>query len=513
MTVKEGIMMNLTNVEQLGGISVQVMAKSVKEVEADAVIVLFSKSEWQNRAQDVPGGQLCKDAVECGLFQVEERNTRVFPVRDGNVRYLIAVGRKEDPLTTKDVRLMLANAAKEAYKLGVARVAVAVPEDLVSLTVEKDAAATAHALTEGFLLGAYQRVTYKLDAKPIHKFESLTLCGEQLEASTWQQGAEAGKAYAIGTTVARDLTNLPGNLLVPSVLADYALQLAAQYGFEAHVLDEQQIQEKGMGGLLGVGKGSVNPPRMIVLKYQGKEQWNDVFGLVGKGITFDTGGISLKKAEGMDDMICDMGGAATVLGTMAAIGQLQPKENVLCVIPSAENMPSSSAMKPGDVLTTYSGRTIEVLNTDAEGRLVLADGMTYAKELGASKLIDVATLTGAAVVALADITTGVVTNDETFMQELITASKRTGEYVWPLPSHPEYAELLKSDVADVRNSCGRGGGAITAGLFVGTFADGLPWIHLDIAGTAFLGKPRGVDPKGATGVMVRTITETIMSDL
>lgn len=497
--------MNLTNMNWLRELDIRITAQPAKQAESEAVIVLASKKDWEQSAYDVPGIASCQDAVYTGLYNAAANSVHVVPVREGHVKFMIAVGRKEDALSVKDVRVMMANAAKQVLKLEVKHVAVVLPADV------QDVTSLTHAMVEGFMLGAYQRVTYKKDAKPVHAVESLTILTDAASVEACEQGAVTGKAYAVGTTVARDLTNLPGNTLYPSVLADYALALAEQYGFEAHVLDEKQITEKGMGGLLGVGKGSKNPPRMIVLKYQGKQQWEDVLGLVGKGITFDTGGISIKPAGGMEDMISDMGGAATVMGTMAVIGQLRPQKNVLCVVPSAENMPSGSAMKPGDVLTSYSGRTIEVLNTDAEGRLVLADGMTYAKELGANKLIDVATLTGAAIVAFADVTTGVITNNDSFYAELQAASKRTDEYVWQLPSHPEYWDLLKSDVADVRNSCGRGGGTITAGLFVGTFADDLPWLHLDIAGTAFLSKPRGVDPKGATGVMVRTLSELALS--
>lgn len=497
--------MNLTNTNWLRELDVRVTAQSAKETESEAVIVLASKKDWEQSAYDVPGAASCQDAVHTGLYDAAANSVHVAPSREGHVKFLIAVGRKEEALSVKDARVMLASAAKQVLKLEVKHAAIVVPADV------EDVQQFTHAVVEGFMLGAYQRVTYKKDAKPVHAIESLTIITAASAVEACQQGAVTGKAYAVGTTVARDLTNMPGNTLYPSVLAECALELAEQYGFEAHVLDEKQIAEKGMGGLLGVGKGSTNPPRMIVLKYQGKKQWDDVLGLVGKGITFDTGGISIKPAASMEDMISDMGGAATVLGTMAVIGQLRPEKNVLCVVPSAENMPSGHAMKPGDVLTSYSGRTIEVLNTDAEGRLVLADGMTYAQELGANKLIDVATLTGAAIVAFADVTTGVITNNEAFYSELQAASKRTDEYVWQLPSHPEYWDLLKSDVADVRNSCGRGGGTITAGLFVGTFADDLPWLHLDIAGTAFLSKPRGVNPKGATGVMVRTLSELALS--
>lgn len=276
------------------------------------------------------------------------------------------------------------------------------------------------------------------------------------------------------------------------------------------MLDEREIELKGMGGLQAVGKGSVNPPRMIAIRYQGTNQWENVVGIVGKGITFDTGGISLKRAPGMEDMISDMGGAAAVLGVMEALGRLRPRINVVMLIPSAENMPAGNAFKPGDIITSLSGRTIEVLNTDAEGRVVLGDAITYAREWGAERIIDVATLTGAVLSILGDVATGAVTNDEGFLTELLEASRLSGEQIWALPVYPEFREMLKSEVADIRNAAGRYGGATTAGLFIGEFAEGLPWIHLDIAGTAFLSKERGVNPKGATGVMVRTLLEYLL---
>ncbi|UHA76126.1 leucyl aminopeptidase [Paenibacillus sp. 481] len=502
--------MILTNVNWMNETNISVLAGDAVQAEADAVVVIATKKQWEQGTHVVPGAKLVQQAVQCGLF--DGIKTQSFPTGSDKAPVLIAVGHSNDVLTIADIRIMMVQAAKEALKARAKRVAIVVPQQSDSMKFTGSLAEAGHAIIEGFLLGAYQRVTYKRDAKPPHGFEQLTVYGADDALEQVEQGATRGKAYALGTTLARDLTNLPGNVLYPSKMAEVAQDLAHTFGFEVHILDEHQAEAKGMGGLIGVGKGSVNPPRMIVLKYQGKEEWNDVYGLVGKGITFDTGGISIKPSANMEQMICDMGGAGTMLGAMVTIGHLRPKANVLCVIASAENMPAGNALKPGDVITSYSGRTIEVINTDAEGRLVLADAMTYAKELGATKLIDAATLTGAVTVALGDFTTGVVTNDEALMQQLTTASKRTGEYVWQLPSHQEYWDLLKSEVADVRNSCGRAGGTITAGLFVGTFADGLPWVHLDIAATAFLNKARGVDPKGGTGAMVRTIAEMITSE-
>jgi leucyl aminopeptidase len=265
-----------------------------------------------------------------------------------------------------------------------------------------------------------------------------------------------------------------------------------------------------MGAFLAVNQGSVERPKMIVLKYQGKDKWEDVIGLVGKGISYDTGGYSLKPRDGMVGMKTDMGGAATVLGAMEVIGQLRPEKNVLCVIPSTDNMVSGNAFKPDDVITAMSGKTIEVLNTDAEGRLVLADAITYAKQLGADQLVDVATLTGGVLVALGDQVTGAVTNNEELYEEVVQASYETGELVWLLPSYDHFKEKIrKSDVADINNSPGRLGHAIFGGLFIGEFVEDTPWVHLDIAGTSTTKSPTDLGPKGATGAMVRTLATLV----
>lgn len=452
-----------------------------------------------------------------GLFEAKANQVYSLPV-GGQFQHkiIMLVGLGSRDLQRDTIRNAAQASAKAAIKLKAGKVAWVVPASFeVTTFSEHPSQSCAHALTEGFLYGTYRIKKYHRDQPKYQGISELIYLREKASVDgmekVWQEGVLSGQIYAEATNTARDLTNIPGNLLVPSTLAEEAMKIARANQLEGFVLDEQQIQEMGMGGLLAVGQGSIHPPRMIVLKYQGTDTWTNVFGLVGKGITFDTGGISLKKGLGMEEMISDMGGAATVLGVMQAIAKLRPRINVVAVIPSAENMPSSNAFKPGDIITTLSGRTIEILNTDAEGRVVLADGMTYAKQLGAQKFIDVATLTGAVLVTLADIATGVVTNDETFLQEFIAASKKTGEKVWPLPAYEEFWDMLKSDVADLRNRTGPHGAASTAGLFIGTFADGLPWIHLDIAGTAFMMRERGIGSKGASGEMVRTITEMFMS--
>ncbi|MGW9128540.1 leucyl aminopeptidase [Paenibacillus chitinolyticus] len=374
------------------------------------------------------------------------------------------------------------------------------------------AAKAVFTVAEGLLLGAYRIATYAREAKPRQELAAAQLFVQRdaLNGEALQAAVAAAEAYAVATNYARDLTNLPGNLLLPSDLAKEAKKLAGQFGIACEVLDEQAIVERGMGALAAVGLGSANPPRMITLSYDGDPSSGEVLGLVGKGVTFDTGGISIKPAGGMEEMISDMGGAAVLLGLLIVVGRLKPRINLRIVIPAAENMPSGTAMRPGDVITTLSGRTVEVLNTDAEGRLILADGVTYAIEKGATRLIDIATLTGAVLVSFADVATSAQTNDDAFLASVLQASIQAGEKVWQLPNFPEYREMLRSTVADIKNAAAhKWAGAIMGGSFIEAFIEDKPWIHLDTGGTAWLWGDRGIDPKGGTGAMVRTLAEYI----
>ncbi|SDE23578.1 leucyl aminopeptidase [Paenibacillus sp. UNCCL117] len=371
------------------------------------------------------------------------------------------------------------------------------------------------ALAEGLWLGSYRMPSYAREAagEAPPQLQRVALLGAaDEERRELAPALEAARATALAVYTARDLTNLPGNYLGPDDLARAAQSLAARYGLACTVLEEEGIREQGMGGLAAVGRGSVLPPRMIAVRYDGApEKPDEVLGLVGKGITFDTGGISLKKPEGMEEMISDMGGAAVLLGLIHVLGVQKPAINVVIVIPAAENMPSAAAFKPGDVITLMNGQTVEVLNTDAEGRIVLADGVLYAKRLGATRLIDVATLTGAVLVSFADVATGAVSNNEALLQEVLDSARRANEKVWPLPNYPEYREMLKSRIADIKNSTNRDrwAGCITGGLFIGYFAGDTPWVHLDTGGTAWLWNERGTEPLGGTGAMVRTLGQLV----
>ena len=487
----------------------------------DAVVRFVTKEELKREEAEglhLQLDQALRAHFAKELFKAEPMETLILPTL-GLVPadYVIYVGIAHAALSADGLRDAAAAAAKAAKKLKAVAVQQLVPPAVIVGSQEYSHLQAAQALTEGYALGLFTRKTEKKDEdKRASSVQTVTFTPaagavEQAGAADeWEAGIRRGAAFADAVTFARDLTNLPGNRLTPEQLAEEAESLAREYGFDCEVIDEWTAAEQGMGGLLGVGQGSVNPPRMIVLHYEGAPGDEETWGLIGKGITFDTGGISLKKPEGMEEMISDMGGAAAILGAMRIVGELKPKANVVAVIPSAENMPSDRALKPGDVLKTMNGLTVEVVNTDAEGRLVLADGLTTAIRRGATKLVDVATLTGAVGVALGDVATGAVTNDEQLMQQVVLAGKRAGERIWPLPAYPEYRRLLDSDAADMKNSGGRKAGTITGGLFIGAFAEERPWVHLDIAGTAWLDRERGWEPKGATGVMVRTLGELLL---
>jgi len=375
-------------------------------------------------------------------------------------------------------------------------------------------AAGAQAVTEGMLLANFDPDHYKTDKKNTPKrMESASLLGWDVAAG--QQGEKRGRAIAESQNFARELINEPSNKLTPTMLADRAAAMAREAGLTVDVLDEKRIRELKMGALLSVAQGSAEPPRMIVVTYnppQPPPAGAPVLALVGKAVTFDTGGISIKPSEGMEKMKYDMAGGATMLGAMRALAQLQPTCKVIGVVPSTENMPGGRAQKPGDIQVAMSGKTIEVLNTDAEGRLILADAVTYAKQLGATHLVDAATLTGAIVVALANVNVGVFGTNQAFTDRLLACAKAAGEKMWPMPMDDDYREFIKGHMADIQNiGSGKGGGAITGAMFIREFAEDTPWIHLDIAGTAWLDENKPWMAKGASGVALRTLVDLAMS--
>ncbi len=367
----------------------------------------------------------------------------------------------------------------------------------------------AQASAEGLGLAAFSSDRYKSRDRQPAALESLAIVIPQAaDQAALEAAVRRGTILAESTNMARELCNEPPNLFTPAIFAERAAGVAAEAGLAVEILDERAIAELGMGLLLGVGQGSAAPPRVIVLRHSpaGAPE-GPVLGLVGKGITFDTGGISIKPAENMDRMKDDMAGGAAVLCAMRAIALLGAPINVIGVIPTAENMPGGRAMRPADVLTSASGLTVEVVNTDAEGRLILGDGLWYARELGATHLVDVATLTGACAVALGKVASGIFGQPQSWVETVRKTGDRAGDRLWPMPLYDEYADQLKSEIADMINSGGRYGGACTAATFLKEFTGGLPWVHLDIAGTAWAEESRPWQPKGATAPAVRTLAE------
>ena len=320
---------------------------------------------------------------------------------------------------------------------------------------------------------------------------------------------EIGAAIGAGALAARGIQVLPPNVCTPTFVANAAVELAARHGIKVTVLDKSAITAEGMGALLAVAQGSAEDPRFVALEYQGGSGAPVV--LIGKGVTFDTGGISIKPADKMEDMKYDMSGAAAVLGTFEMLGRLRPKVNVVGLIPSVENMPSSTAYRPADVVKSHLGKTIEVINTDAEGRLILADALSYARRYQPACVLDIATLTGAIGVALGQVASGLMGDTPSLVQEVVAAGVRSGERVWELPLWDEYRELIKSDIADMKNSGGRLGGSITAGWFLKEFVEGFPWAHLDIAATAYTDREDAASVRGPTAVGVRLFAEFLLA--
>jgi leucyl aminopeptidase len=373
----------------------------------------------------------------------------------------------------------------------------------------------AQAITEGLLTADFETDKYKSEKKKDKFIDGLAIAGyNDAEKAAGEKGIARGLIIGEAQNFTRDLVNEPSNKLTPNILAEKALAMAKEAGLAADILDEKRIADLKMGALLSVAQGSIEPPRMIVITYTpaNAKPGAPVIGLVGKAVTFDTGGISIKPSEGMEKMKYDMAGGATMLGIMRALAALKPNVKVICVVPATENMPGGKAQKPGDIQTAMSGKTIEVLNTDAEGRLILADGVHYAKQLGATHLVDVATLTGAIVVALANVNVGVFGSDQAWTDKLLASAKEAGEKMWQLPMDEEYREFIKGSFADIQNiGSGKGGGSITGAWFIREFAGDTPWIHLDIAGTAWNDDAKPWLAKGPTGVGLRTLVQLITS--
>jgi leucyl aminopeptidase len=430
------------------------------------------------------------------------------------------------PAGLKAARLLLVGAGKREQWNGATlrKVAGAALRYLKARSVKnivflaREGAATdeaAQAIAEGALTANFETDKYKTDKKNEKNIETVLIAGfSDAERAAGDKGLSKGRIIADAQNFARDLVNEPSNKLTPRILAAKAEVMAKEAGLAVEILDEKKITDLKMGALLSVSQGGPEPPRVMVVTYTpaNPKPGAPVIGLIGKAVTFDTGGISIKPADGMEKMKYDMAGGATMLGVMRALAALKPSVKVICVVPSTENMPGGTAQKPGDIQTAMSGKTIEVLNTDAEGRLILADGIHYAKQLGATHLVDAATLTGAIVVALANVNVGVFGSDQPFTDKLLASSKAVGEKMWQMPIDDDYRDFIKGSFADIQNiSSGKGGGAITGAMFIKEFTGDSPWIHLDIAGTAWNDDTKPWLAKGPTGVALRTLVHLVLS--
>jgi leucyl aminopeptidase len=430
-------------------------------------------------------------------------------------RVLVAGLGKQKDFSYKQIKDLMGTALRRARAAGATSVATIVHGAGIA---GLDPAECAQAIAEGAVMGAYRFRRYKYNGKDgeennLPEIESLTIVEhDKSKLRALQRGVDRGVILGTAANHTRDLANEPANALPPIVFAERAQALAKDAGLRCEVLNDGQIKQMGMGALLGVGVGSTNPPRFIIIKYEGDKRSKKALGLLGKGITFDSGGISIKPAAGMESMKGDMSGGAAVIAAMWAIGKLKPRINVTAMVPTAENMPSGSATKPGDVVKALNGKTIEVINTDAEGRLILADAICYAKQQGLSPIVDVATLTGAMMVALGPAATGFFSTEDTLANQITAAGEKSGELMWRFPLlTKEYGENLKSNVADIKNTGNRWGGAISAAAFMHFFVEDTPWVHIDMAGTDESEKEKGVFVKGSTGIPTRTLVNFLLA--
>lgn len=442
------------------------------------------------------GGEIAGKALEMVLVH--------FPEGLDAKRLLLVGAGKPDKFEVSDLRKIAGAALRFLKTRGVKK--------FVFLAREGERGAEAvQAIVEGLIVGDFESDKYKSEKKNNKEIQSVSLAGfEGALPAELNSALDRGRVIAESQNFARDLINEPSNRLTPRLLAARAEAMAKEVGLGVEILDERKISELKMGALIGVAQGSVEPPRVIVIRYTPEKPraGAPVLGLVGKAVTFDTGGISIKPADNMEKMKYDMGGGATMLGAMRALAYLKPAVPVIAVVPATENMPGGRAQKPGDVQVAMSGKTVEVINTDAEGRLILADGVTYARKLGVTHLIDAATLTGAIQVALGSVHVGAFGTPRDYLDQFLESAKAVGEKMWPMPMDDDYEELIKSNIADIRNTgTGRGGGAITAAWFIKEFAEDVPWVHLDIAATCWVDDGKPWLAKGPTGVAIRSIVD------
>jgi leucyl aminopeptidase len=487
---------------------INVRAGKIEEQRTDAAIILLFEKEKPGKVADrmdrALGGMISR-LIKKGDVKLKTGAVHLlYP--EGRIRaerlLLVGLGNRSE-FTPNRLRQAAGKAASSLRSAGARDITFII--DGVVLDPEE----LGQALAEGTILGLYRFLKYKTGDEngPAKDVRTITLLKESLGGlKAMQKGVMAGEAIAAAAVMARDLVNSPPADKTPTIIASEAKEIARQFGLKLRVLEKDRMRKLGMGGLLGVAAGSAQPPKFLIVEYRkgGKKPF---VALVGKTITFDSGGISIKPSENMDRMKDDMAGGAAVLGAIRTAAALKLPLNIVALLPVTENMPSGSAYKPGDVLRTMSGQTIEILSTDAEGRLILSDALTYACTYKPAVIVDIATLTGACGIALGTEATAMLGTDDRFKQMIRIAGEKTGERVWELPLWEEYYEQIKSDIADMKNTGGRRGGVITAAALLSKFVKKYPWVHLDIATTAWTETERPFTPKGATGIGVRLLTQ------
>ncbi|HXH69603.1 MAG TPA: leucyl aminopeptidase [Pyrinomonadaceae bacterium] len=492
----------------------QAITDNFQDAAVDALAVTVFKDEKANNGilkdlDKLVGGNI-SSVLKSEEFKGETGETAYFlfePKRKNTANRLLLVGAGDKTdYKASDVYVVSGAATRFLRKRNVKSFALMPRSD-------GDASDVAMGAAQGVVSSQFELDKYKTQDKNGKSIDNFVLFVEGAKEKDLKDGLRRGEIIGDSMNFTRDLANEPPNILHPTEMADRAQKMAKEVGLKCDILDEKQMEKLGMGSLMSVSHGSSQPAKMIVLKYEPKKSTGkkgELLALVGKGITFDTGGISIKPSEGMEAMKYDMSGGATVIGTMRAIGLLQPTIPVLGVVAAVENMPDGKATRPSDVVTAMNGKTVEILNTDAEGRLVLADAVAYAEKQGATRIVDMATLTGAVIIALGDLNTAVLGNDQDLVDEIIACGKEAGENFWQLPIGAEYSKAIKSDIADIKNiGGGRKAGTIIGAVFIQEFVKDAKWAHLDIAGTAWADNEKPHHAKGPTAVAVRTLLKLV----
>jgi leucyl aminopeptidase len=508
--------------------NINLSSSDPSQLETDCLVVVVLDTGEKDKTPTVAASdsailEAAKEVIASGEVTAKTFETTLLhrPAGLKAKRLLLLGGGKAKNFSASDLRKLAGAAVRTLKGKSIRSFALLLPEIVPETSTPFSAGDAVRAVIEGAFVGNFDPGYYKTDRKDgkgkdrdkekDQKIDAITIVakGDQ-KALKLDEALQAGLIVAESQNFARDLINEPSNLMTPTILAERARKMASEVGLSCEVHGADKIKALKMGAFWGVAQGSDEPPALVVLRYDPVGAVDKVhLGLVGKGVTFDTGGISIKPADGMEKMKYDMAGAATMIGVMRAIALLKPKVKVTAIICATENMPSGKAQKPGDVQIAMSGKSIEIINTDAEGRLILADGLSYARQLGCTHLVDAATLTGAVVVALGYVNAGIFASDEDMYERFAKANKQAGEKMWRLPLDDEYKETLKSNIADMVNAGSRWGGAIFAAMFLKEFAEDTPWIHLDIAGTAWMEDNKPWIAKGPSGIALRSLVEFV----